>query len=232
MTLNEIAYNILNTYRGGRLNHNEHISLDQVKFTVKYYRAMLIRRDMAKNGFVSNGVEQDLNCLKLEIIDSSKCCNLKTDCDVYRTKETLPKFIRLAFNDAITYAGNATGLTSYQIVEPHMVQFLPWDKYTKDKKKVYILDNYLYLYNGDGDDFINIRGIFENPEELGKYTSCDEVPCYDEDSEFPLPMDMLQMITQGILAGEMKILAMNMNDSTNDASQDAGQAGPPQQSAQ
>ena len=51
MTLNEIAYNILNAYRGGRLNHNEHVSLDQVKFTVKYYRAMFIRRDMSKNGF-------------------------------------------------------------------------------------------------------------------------------------------------------------------------------------
>ena len=67
MTLNEIAYNILNTYRGGRSNHNDHISLDQVKFTIKYYRAMMIRRDMAKHGFVSNGVE--LNCLYLSLLD-------------------------------------------------------------------------------------------------------------------------------------------------------------------
>ena len=139
MTLNEIAYNILNTYRGGRLNHNEHISIDQIKFTIKYYRAMMIRRDMARNGFVSNGVEQDINCLELEIIDASKCCNLKTNCDVYRTKKTLPKFVRLNFNDAITYAGDATGLNSYQIVEPHMVQWLPYDRYTSEKKKAYIL---------------------------------------------------------------------------------------------
>ena len=229
MTLNEIAYNILNTYRGGRLNHNEHISLDQIKFTVKYYRAMMIRRDMARNGFVSNGVEQDLNCLELEIIDASKCCNLKTNCDVYRTKEPLPKFIRLAFNDALTYAGDATGLNSYQIIEPHIVQWLPYDKYVAGKKRVYILDNYLYLYNGDGDGVVNIRGIFEDPEKLGEYTNCEEIPCYDDNSEFPLPMDMLQMLTQGILSGEMKILAMSMNDSANDAAQDGGQANPSQQ---
>ena len=52
MTLNEIAYNLLNLVRGGRSNHDEHISLDQIKFNVKHYRAMFIRRDYAKNGFV------------------------------------------------------------------------------------------------------------------------------------------------------------------------------------
>jgi hypothetical protein len=227
MTLNEIAYNILNTYRGGRLNHNEHISLEQVKFTVKYYRAMMIRRDMARNGFVSNGVEQDINCLELEIIDASKCCNLETNCSVYRTKKLLPKFVRLNFNDAITYAGDATGLNSYQIIEPHLVQWLPYDKYTSSKKKVYILDNYLYLYNGEGDGLINVRGIFEDPEKLNHFTSCEGIPCYDDNSEYPLPMDMLQMLTQGILGGEMKILAVSVNDTVNDAAQDGGGPPPP-----
>ena len=32
----------------------------------------MIRRDMARNGFVSNGVEQDINCLELEIIEKEK----------------------------------------------------------------------------------------------------------------------------------------------------------------
>ena len=49
MTLNEIAYNLLNLVRGGRSSHDEHISLDQIKFNVKHYRAMFIRRDYSKN---------------------------------------------------------------------------------------------------------------------------------------------------------------------------------------
>ena len=231
MTLNEIAYNILNAYRGGRLNHNEHISLDQVKFTVKYYRAMFIRRDMSKNGFVSNGVEQDLNCLELEKIDASKCCNIKTECDVFRTKLKLPKFVRLNWNDAMTYAGDATGLTSYQIVEPHMVQWLPYDKYTQDQKKVYVLDNYLYLYNADGDGYVNVRGIFEDPEKLSRFIDCEGIACYDADSEFPLPMDMLQMMTAGILNGEMRVLVGTSTDTTNDAAQDGAGTLPPAGSA-
>ena len=46
MTLDEITYNLLNLIRGGRLHHDEHISADQIKFNIKHYRAMLIRRVM------------------------------------------------------------------------------------------------------------------------------------------------------------------------------------------
>ena len=112
-----------------------------------------------------------------------------------------------------------------------MVQFLPWDKYTKDKKKVYILENYLYLYNANGDDLINVRGIFEDPEKLTLYKSCEGEVCYDSNSEYPLPMDMLQMLTTGILNGEMKLLAVTTSDTTNDAAQESpGQIPPASQS--
>ena len=181
---------------------------------------MFIRRDMSRNGFVSNGVEQDLKCLKMKKVDASKCCGFPTDCTVYRSEEKLPKFVRLNFNDAITYAGDSTGINSYQIVEPHFIQWIPYDKYTKNKKKAYIIDSYLYLYNAHGDDQINIRGIFEDPEELGKFQSCTSDKCYDDDSDFPLPMDMVQTITQGILSAEMQILSSTITDTTNDAAQD------------
>ena len=42
MTLDEIAYNLLNLIRGGRSNNDEHISLSQIKFNIKHYRAMLL----------------------------------------------------------------------------------------------------------------------------------------------------------------------------------------------
>ena len=60
MTLDEIAYNILNLLRAGRSSNDELISLEQLKFNIKHYRAMLIRRDYARNGYVSNHLEQDL----------------------------------------------------------------------------------------------------------------------------------------------------------------------------
>jgi len=221
MTLNEIAYNILNLARGGRSSNNDHISLDQIKFNVKYYRAMLIRRDFTRNGIITRHLEQDLGCIELQKVDASKCCNLPVDCAVYRSKVKIPKTVRFSFKDAITHVGDVTGLATIPMVEPHMVEYLPYDKYTKQQKKAYMIEDYLYIYNGDGLKFINVRGVFEDPEEVALF-DCDGSDCYDDDSEFPIPMDMVQIITQGLMSGELMMLATSVNDTTNDTMQDQG----------
>lgn len=220
MTLNEIAYNILNLARGGRSSNNDHISLDQIKFNVKYYRAMLIRRDFTRNGIITRHLEQDLGCIELQKVDASKCCNLPVDCAVYRSKVKIPRTVRFSFKDAITHVGDVTGLATIPMVEPHMVEYLPYDKYTKQQKKAYMIEDYLYIYNGDGLKFINVRGVFEDPEEVALF-DCDGA-CYDDDSEFPIPMDMVQIITQGLMSGELMMLATSVNDTTNDTMQDQG----------
>jgi len=225
MTLNEISYNILNLVRGGRSSNNEHISTSQIKFNVKYYRAMLIRRDFARNGMITRHLEQDLGCLELIKVDASKCCNLPTECAVYRTVKKIPKTVRFNFKDAVTYVGAIDGKANIPIVESHTVQWLPFDKYTKNKMKAYMIEDYLYVYNADGLKFINVRGIFEDPEDVALF-DCDGSDCYDSDSDFPIPMDMLQTITQGIMSGELMMLSSSVNDTTNDTLQDQGQGRP------
>ena len=221
MTLNEIAYNILNLVRGGRSSNNDHISLSQIKFNVKYYRAMLVRRDFTRNGIITRHLEQDLGCLELQKVDASKCCNLPVDCAVYRTKKKIPRTVRFSFKDAITHVGDVTGLGTIPMVEPHMVEFSPYDKYTKSQKKAYMIEDYLYVYNADGLKFVNVRGVFEDPEEVALF-DCDGSDCYDDDSEFPIPMDMVQIITSGLMSGELMLLSSSVNDTTNDTLQDQG----------
>ena len=225
MTLNEIAYNILNLVRGGRSNNNEHISISQIKFNIKYYRAMLIRRDFARNGMVTRHLEQDLGCLELEKVDASKCCDLPVSCAVYKTKKKLPKTIRFSFRDAITHVSDVTGLGTIPLVESHTVQWLPYDKHVNKQRKAYMIEDYMYIYEAEGMQFINVRGVFEDPEEVAKF-DCDGSDCYNDDMDFPIPMDMVQIITQGIMSGELMMLASSINDTTNDTLQDKGNPQP------
>ena len=213
MTLNEIAYNILNLVRGGRSNNNDHISISQIKFNIKYYRAMLIRRDFTRNGMITRHLEQDLGCLELEKVDASKCCDLPVECAVYKTVRKIPKTIRFSFRDAITHVSDVTGLGTIPLVESHVVQWLPYDKYAKKKRKAYMIEDYMYIYEADGLQFINVRGVFEDPEDVAKF-DCDGSDCYDDDMDFPIPMDMIQTITQGIMSGELMLLASSKNDTT------------------
>lgn len=226
MTLHEIAYNLLNLVRGGRSSHDEHISLDQIKFNIKHYRAMFIRRDYARNGFTSRHVEQDLGCIKLLKVDASKCCNLPISCTVYKTEQTIPKTVRYNFEEAITYVGDITGLGRIPMVSSSTVKFLPYDKYTKGKYKAYMIEDFLYIYNAEGLDTINVRGVFENPEDVALFTNCNESDkCYDDTiHDFPIPMDMLSQINTGILNGELKMLAGTTSDTENDRMQDGSGA--------
>jgi hypothetical protein len=219
MTLDEIAYNILNLIRGGRSNTGDHISIAQLKFNIKYYRAMLIRRDFARNGNITRHLEQSLNCVELKKVDASKCCSLPVNCDVYKSEIKIPKTVRMNFKDSITHVSDVTGLETIPIIDPISVQWLPYDKYTSTAKRAYMIEDYLYLYNANGLQFINVRGIFEDPEELKNY-DCEGSDCYDNESDFPLPMDMVQIITQGIMSGELQLLASTSSDTTNDNAQD------------
>ena len=221
MTLNEIAYNLLNLMRGGRSHHDEHISLDQVKFNIKHYRAMFIRRDFAKNGFTSRHIEQDLGCVDIERVDASKCCNLPSTCIVYRSIKPIPKTIRYNFEEAITYVGDITGTGTIPIVHSNMVQFLPYDKYTKDNYKAYMINDFLYIYNADGLSTVNVRGVFEDPEDVSEFDQCDGGGCYDDSkTDFPISMDMLALINTGILSTELQLLSGTVSDTKNDRMQD------------
>lgn len=219
MTLDEIAYNILNLVRGGKSHHDEGISLSQIKFNIKYYRAMLIRRDFARNGLMTRHLEQSLGCVKLKPVNASQCCNLPLDCHVTRSVEKIPRTVRFNFNDAITYVGAIDGTTRIPIVEPHMVKYLLYDKYTKDHTKAYMIEDYLYLVNDQDIGFVNVRGVFEDPEELAKF-DCDGTDCYNDKTPFPMPADMIQVITMGIAQGELGLLSSTISDEMLNRKQD------------
>ena len=220
MTLNEIAYNILNLIRAGRSSNDDNISLSQIKFNIKHYRAMFIRRDYARNGLVTRHLEQSIGCIDIIPVNASKCCgfDLPNDCPVYKSVQKIPRTVRFNFREAITFVGAANGTTRIPMVEPFEVDYLPYDKHTKNNTKAFMIEDYLYLYNPKGIDKVNIRGIFEDPEELAGY-DCNQ-SCYDADSPFPLPADMVSMITSGLASGELRLLTSSLNDDENDRQQD------------
>jgi len=227
MTLKEISYNILNLYRGGRSSNNEHISLRQIEFNVKYYRAMLLRRDFAKNGMVSRHSEQSLGCIELEKVNASQCCSLPIECDVVRTVVDIPRTIRYNFTDAITHVADPSGLITIPVVDALTVQFLPYDRFTKNTRKAYMIEDRMYIYNPAGMDTINIRGVFEDPEETALF-DCDGSDCYDDEADFPLPMDLVQAITDGLVKGTFMMIAQTASDTENDTLQ-TGHVAPPKQ---
>jgi len=182
---------------------------------------MFIRRDFMRNGLITRHLEQDLGCLELEKVDASVCrdCGFIVDCPVWKTKKKIPRTVRFNFRDAITHVGDITGLGRIPLIEPYEVQWLPYDKYTANRPKAYMIEDYLYVYNPNAMELVNVRGVFEDPEELAGLKSCDPV-CYDADSPFPIPADMVGQISAGLINGELKLLVTTLVDDENDRQQD------------
>jgi hypothetical protein len=230
MTLDEISFNLLNLFRGGRSSQDEVISLSQIKFNVKHYRAVFIRRDYARNGLVTRHLEQDLKCVQLEKVDLSKCCNINLNCPAYRSVKKIPRTVRFNFEEAITYVGDVTGLGRIQMIKPFEANYISAEKFTKNNTKAFMIEDYLYVLNPKGADYVNVRGIFEDPEEVAEFIDCAGQPCYSGSDIFPMPMDMVQGITQGMMQGELRLLAGTFTDTVLDRSQDLS-PGTPQQTS-
>ena len=87
-------------------------------------------------------------------------------------------------------------------------------------REAIFVHNFIYIHNAQGLEYINVRGVFEDPEDLRLY-NCGTDVCYDDSaSDFPIPMDMIQASNSGIVSGELGLLTGSFSDVENDRMQD------------
>ena len=74
---------------------------------------------------------------------------------------------------------------------------------------------------------VNIRGVFEDPQDVSVFDECDGIDgCYDDAiHQFPISLDILSLINQGLMAGELALLAGTLSDTENDRMQDVKSSG-------
>jgi hypothetical protein len=217
VSLNQIAYNLLNSLRGGRTSSSENIDLEQVKFAIKYYRSLFIRRDMQRNNLRSRMFEQDLGQVKLGSVDTAESAETVTGNHVLRTEKVIPTPIRLKNGIGITHVGGKDKQSlQMSMVDDVRSPWMQFGKYTKKTPFVTYRNGYLYVHNHTYLDRVNIRGMFEDPEQVHKFTRENGFDLYDEDSPFPISSDMLEGITKGLLQGELTLMLETQTDTTTD----------------
>ena len=66
---------------------------------------------------------------------------------------------------------------------------------------------------------INARVVAEDPEDVKRF-KCDGDVCYNDDHQYPLPGDMIDLITKDVLGTELKALISLGQDLENNAKDD------------
>ncbi len=196
-TLNQIAERIayaLNDPLDTMLKEN-------LKFSIKYWRSMLIRRDVAQNGLSDEFLQRIY--IDLVKVDKADACDFAIGCDVIlRSKYKVPKPVRLKTDVVFKFVGifdleNNLKATTYTEFEEF--RYTKFNRFTDKSVRYNYTNGYLYFFNNTMLKKAVIQSAFSDPTSVN--TACD-TPCYDDNMEFPCADDMIQQIFQGIVNGE------------------------------
>ncbi len=219
MLLSEIIYNIKNLRAGGLQSVGEDLSDAQLAFIINYYRAKLIKQDVDR-GRTSRS--QDIQSLGLVTVEKSNddCCDLNV-CTL-RTVLQVPTFLEFNDTSLITFVGTVDG-DAFQFSKANRISWDKFAKYTGKKPKWFILNGYIYIVNPPSTlmKYITIRGVFENPQNVNKFSTCDcegnnQTCNVGYDFEYPLSMDRVDLIVKLVAETEFRILQTIVQDDLND----------------
>lgn len=171
---------------------------ENIKVSVKYWRALLIRRDINANG-LSDELLQKIY-VDLVKVDKADACTFQDGCEVLRTKLPIPKPLRLKNDVVFKFVGNIGG-KPFTYTEYEEIPYTCYNKYTSKVLRYAYINSYIYVFNNLRLKKLAIQTIFADPSEVN--TVCDD--CYSDDKPYPIGEDMIQAIVQGILTGEFRL---------------------------
>lgn len=223
MTLNEASFNLLNSLSGGRSTDNEFRSLEQIKFTILYYRALFGRRELAKRNR-SYEMEQTLWLVPVEAVEPRELSVPANFTGVYATNE-LPKLLRMKEGSGLVYVQNGESGINIAQVDQNAVEMMRYSRYTGMKPRAFEMDGRLGFVYHDG-TAVTIRGVFEDPRAAHNFNQVqiEGEDFWDDDKHsLPLPMDLYAQITEGVLSKELQLMTTTQSDLLANQVPDAAQ---------
>jgi len=200
-TLKQIVYNIADAL----YKEKDPQFVARVQFNVLHYRSMFIRRDLQKNGFFAPHFIQRIGGLATKSIDQSEVYQLDIGKNVTRSIEPIPSVVRLNNRSAFFYVGSVDKMVSYSYIAPREIPYMKYNQYSKRMPRYTYLNGYLYFINVNPEK-VTVEAAFQDPTQLASYLDDSGQLAYTDDSEFPLPDDMIEGITLGLISGIYKML--------------------------
>ena len=200
MTLNQIVDSIADSF-----NRSFDVMFkERIKFTVKYWRATLIKREIDKGNY--HDLFFHTIVLPLSNVDIADNCLINVDCPALRTTNKVPTPVRYRGGRSFAFVGSPTGRIKFEYTNLDTLDIKLSGKF-RDKATFYDYRNdYIYILNNVKYEYIAIRGVFSDLDKLKSY-QCNDGVCYTDDQEFPLPDDLVASMINGMLNNELKIFA-------------------------
>lgn len=174
---------------------------EEMKVAVNTRRAEFFKRLLEQHPEQRRYFLRDFSA---ELITVDKAtCPVTVDCDVLRTKYKVPLPVRSSqfFFD---FVGSSDKSVAFAYAAPEYINlFAKYNKYTSRTPKYFYVNGYVYLYTKEDIEWINIRGVFDDPRQLSAF-KCADQPCYTDDDQYEMPDDLITSIIKDILNTELR----------------------------
>ena len=226
-TLNEIVYDLWEAVRG---NISDDDVLDErlLKYFIHNQRALWLRNEFNKNRTVDDAVIQDLGAVELEIDDRIIDNPYIQDKKILRSINEIPVTIERHNSPTITRVGSLDYKDRpFSFVDYTDAPFAGHGKFNKNEFFAFLLNRRMYVVSNcnnvrwKGLKYINVRGVFENPEEASAFSHIDGTVCYGDESAYPINKWMIPYLKDAILKADLKYFVRPISDNQNDANPDA-----------
>ena len=222
ITLAKIIYDVRNIKFKGLAADDHNVSDRQITFWINKLRETLLM-EMVDKGVVINDIfVQPIN-LELVCRDfSEENCLAEI-----LGNSGITAMVSKPIPNIIPYRDHVSGrsiFTFFGKVNGESVHFVPWESVYYEQFRQYrtgsfgsFRDNKVYLFDANGIDLIQPRGLFQEPKEVANF-NCGS-SCFDYDSPYPITGKMAEIILKLIEENYLKYL-LNPNvrqDTTNDA---------------
>jgi len=217
-TLKAIVFDLKNIIRAAQISDDEPISDIQIENWIHQYRNVLIKQDLDKKKIPNPDYIQNIPVIELEDVDAyGDNVSIDSGYKKYRTNIQIPDSIDLNNKSGILFVGDSYG-TQIQLIQENRVAYMNNSKYSKYIPVAYLKEKYIYIHNHNALRYITVRGVFENPVAVYELTNpLTTAQSATWDFEYPIPQNMLPILKQMILKGELGIEHSAPNDNENDA---------------
>ena len=223
VTLNQIAYGLFEEVRA-KLGDDSNIDLRQIKDMIHDVRATLLKQKFDKNlRVIDDAFTQPLGAIEIESVDSSLLSNISSGRYMFRTIREIPPTIdRRNYEGTITRVGPADQLaTKYHLVSYDRALYSGNGRFNKNMIFAFIKDNKIHLISNSGAyhkavQYIEVRGVFENPEQAAKFADVSGSSLSFPDKAYPISRAMRKDIENIIRREKLGIAAQAPSDKLND----------------
>jgi hypothetical protein len=221
MITGQIIQRIQSLYSKGVQSDDSRLTTRHIYNKMLTLRSKLITQKVKKKQLISDWSYVLLKCVEIIKVDAHECpCLPQIGCQVYRTKEKIPKPLIDMNNHLIKWVMSIEHSNLFDETTREKELYIKGQRYTNKKKRYLLEDGYIFFYGGNPGKAVAVKILIHDPIEAMNFPSIcgEEEICFSPlDMEFAIDEDLIDDLVTMAIPELIGVFNQNPEDLTNNS---------------